>query len=75
MDDPVKFEQLVQFRAPTGLCEAIDVAARRKCQTKSEYVRQSIIVRLDADGVEPQRGPRQGIQQFRLRALDLTTDA
>lgn len=55
MDAPVKFEQLVQFRAPTGLSEAINVAARRKCQSKSEYVRQSVIVRLEADGVDPQK--------------------
>jgi hypothetical protein len=55
MDDPVKFEQLVQFRVPTSLSEAIDAAARRKCQSKSEYVRQSVIGRLDADGVDVQK--------------------
>lgn len=52
MDGPFKFGQLVQFRAPTGLSEAIDAAARRKCQSKSEYLRQSVIVRLEADGVD-----------------------
>ncbi|MGY4433162.1 putative DNA-binding protein [Bradyrhizobium sp. F1.13.1] len=54
MDNAVKFQQLVQFRVPTGLSEAIDAAARRRCQSKSEYVRQSVIGRLDADGVEVQ---------------------
>ncbi|MDI3563930.1 hypothetical protein [Bradyrhizobium sp. Arg816] len=53
MDDLRKFEQLVQFRAPAGLSEAIDSAARRKCQSKSEFVRQSVIMRLEADGVDP----------------------
>lgn len=55
MGDHFRFEQLVQFRAPIGLSEAIDTAARRKCQSKSEYVRQSVIVRLEADGVYPQQ--------------------
>lgn len=53
MDGPFKFEQLVQFRAPISLSVAIDAAARRKCQSKSEYLRQSVIVRLEADGVDP----------------------
>ncbi len=57
MDDPVKFEQLVQFRVPITLSEAIDAAARRRCQSKSEYVRQSIIGRLDADGIDVQKLP------------------
>ena len=52
MDDPVKFEQLVQFRVPANLSEAIDAAALRKCQSKSEHVRQSIVMRLEADGVD-----------------------
>ncbi|MET4037110.1 hypothetical protein ABIB94_008438 [Bradyrhizobium sp. JR7.2] len=55
MDDPTRFEQLVQFRAPTGLSEAIDGAARLKWQSKSEYIRQSVIVRLKADGIDPRQ--------------------
>ncbi|SFJ72366.1 hypothetical protein [Bradyrhizobium sp. cf659] len=55
MDVSFKFEQLVQFRAPIGLSEAIDAAARRKCQSKSEYLRQSVIVRLEADGIDPRQ--------------------
>jgi Ribbon-helix-helix protein, copG family len=54
MDDPRKFEELVQFRAPAKLSEAINAAARQRCQSKSEFVRQSIIIRLKADGVDPQ---------------------
>jgi len=51
MNDPSKFEQLVQFRAPANLSAAIDQAAKKKCQSKSDYVRQSIITQLEADGV------------------------
>ncbi|MET4487642.1 hypothetical protein [Bradyrhizobium sp. LA7.1] len=55
MNEAPKFERLVQFRVPTSLSEAIDTAARRRCQSKSEYVRQSVIGRLGADGVEVQK--------------------
>lgn len=51
MDDPVKFEQLVQFRAPANMSAAIDRAARQKCQSKSDYLRQSMMRQLKADGV------------------------
>jgi hypothetical protein len=43
MDDPAKFEQLAQFRAPSNLFEAIGVAAKRRCQSKADYLRQSIV--------------------------------
>lgn len=45
--------KLLQFRAPESLSEAIDVAAKRELQTKSEYVRRSVIDRLRADGIDP----------------------
>lgn len=45
-------KKLLQFRAPESLSEAIDTAAKRELQTKSEYVRRSIIDRLRADGVD-----------------------
>lgn len=51
MDDPTRFEQLVQFRAPINLSAAIEQAAKNKCQSKSDYVRQSVIRQLDADGI------------------------
>jgi hypothetical protein len=51
MDDPFKFEQLVQFRVPTRLSDAIDAAARQKCQSRSEYLRHTLIGRLQADGL------------------------
>lgn len=51
MDDPNKFEQLVQFRAPANLSAAIDQGAKQKCQSKSDYVRQSVIRQLETDGI------------------------
>ncbi|MFK4720543.1 putative transcriptional regulator [Bradyrhizobium niftali] len=51
MDAPVKFEQLVQFRVPTNMSAAIDQAAKQKCQSKSDYVRQSVLRQLEADGI------------------------
>ncbi|WP_456624361.1 phage tail protein [Bradyrhizobium sp. P5_C12] len=51
MDDPRKFEELVQFRAPANLSEAIDTAAKQRCQSKSDYIRQSVVDRLRSDGV------------------------
>ena len=41
--------KLLQFRAPESLSEAIDAAAKRELQSKSEYVRRSVIDRLRAD--------------------------
>ncbi|MGY4413216.1 hypothetical protein ACVWW4_004952 [Bradyrhizobium sp. LB7.1] len=51
MDAPVKFEQLVQFRVPTNMSAAIDHAAKQKCQSKSDYVRQSVVRQLEADRI------------------------
>jgi hypothetical protein len=47
--------KLLQFRAPESLSEAIDAAAKRELQTKSEYVRRSVVDRLRADGIDPSR--------------------
>jgi hypothetical protein len=45
--------KLLQFRAPESLSDAIDAAAKRELQSKSEYVRRSVIDRLRADGIDP----------------------
>ncbi|MET4181734.1 hypothetical protein ABIB94_003835 [Bradyrhizobium sp. JR7.2] len=50
MDDPAAFGQLIQFRAPANLSKAIDTAASQRCQSKSDYIRQALIDRLQADG-------------------------
>lgn len=43
--------KLLQFRAPESLSEAIDAAAKREFQTKSEYIRRSVVGSLMASGV------------------------
>ena len=53
MEPAIKFQKLVQFRAPEALSDAIDAAAKRHCQTKSEYIRRSVFDCLKADGIDP----------------------
>jgi hypothetical protein len=53
MDRATKFQKLVQFRAPESLSDAINVAASKRLQSKSEYLRRSVIDRLKADGIDP----------------------
>lgn len=48
-----RFEKLLQIRAPECLSDAIDAAADRRLQSKSEYIRHSVIDRLKADGIDP----------------------
>lgn len=50
--DALKFDELVQFRVPPHLSEAIVAAAKQRCQSKSEYIRQSVVDRLRMDGVD-----------------------
>jgi Arc/MetJ-type ribon-helix-helix transcriptional regulator len=51
MDDASKFQKLVQFRVPEALSDAIDSTATKHFQTKSEYIRRSVIESLRNDGV------------------------
>jgi Arc/MetJ-type ribon-helix-helix transcriptional regulator len=44
--------KLVQFRAPPSLSEVIDETASRNFQTRSEYIRRSIVEKLRSDGVK-----------------------
>jgi hypothetical protein len=53
MDDAARFQKLVQFRVPATLSDAIEIAARQNCQSKSEYLRRSVIDRLQAGGTDP----------------------
>jgi len=48
MDQKTK---IVQFRAPERLSDVIDETASKNFQTRSEYIRRSIVARLKADGV------------------------
>jgi hypothetical protein len=43
-------KKIVQFRAPPSLSDVIDETASKNFQTRSEYIRRSIIDRLKADG-------------------------
>lgn len=52
MQTAIKFEQLVQFRVPTVLSDAIDEAAKRRCQSKSDFIRQVVVDRLRSEGVD-----------------------
>jgi hypothetical protein len=42
--------KLVQFRVPDSLSDAIEGAANKHLQSKSEYLQQSVIEWLEADG-------------------------
>jgi hypothetical protein len=53
MDHAPKFQKLMQFRAPGSLSDAIDAAAAKHLQSKSEYVRRAVINGLKADGIDP----------------------
>jgi hypothetical protein len=52
MDDATRFQRLVQFKATEHLSDAIDAAASKHLQSKSEYIRQSVIENLKADGID-----------------------
>jgi len=49
---PVRFPSFLRIRTPERLPGAIAAAADRKMTTASEYVRQAIIERLKADGLD-----------------------
>jgi hypothetical protein len=49
-----RFAGYLHIRAPEKLPTAIAAAANRKMTTSSEYVRQAIIERLKADGLDIQ---------------------
>jgi hypothetical protein len=62
MDDVTRFQKLVQFRVPDSLSDAIDAAANKQLQTKSEYIRRTVIERMQVDGIEgpfPENQPQQ----------------
>jgi hypothetical protein len=50
---------VLQVRTPPQLSAALRIAAGRDLQTVSEYVRQAVIERLRADGIDP--GPSVGL--------------
>jgi len=46
------FPEDLRVKAPRGSREAIAAAAQRKHTTKSEWIRQSLLRALEADGVK-----------------------
>jgi metal-responsive CopG/Arc/MetJ family transcriptional regulator len=54
--DDGRFPEELRVKAPRGACQAIDLVAERKHTSRSEYVRQAVLTRLEADGVRLQRG-------------------
>ncbi|MCK1578562.1 ribbon-helix-helix protein, CopG family [Bradyrhizobium sp. 168] len=51
-----RFSALLQIRAPEYFTEAVDRAADRRVQSRSDYVRAAVLDRLRADGIEVERG-------------------
>jgi hypothetical protein len=47
-----RFTKRLLVRCPASLPLAIDRAAAKNLMTSSEYVRRSVIARLEADGVD-----------------------
>jgi hypothetical protein len=52
-DNSTRFTERVFVRCPASLPDAIDRAASRNLMTSSDYVRRSIVERLQADGIDP----------------------
>src|SRR5262245_57574764 len=53
-----RFSEMVKFRAPAGLREAIDLVARQRHTTVSEMCRQLLLRELQRDGVHLDEGGR-----------------
>lgn len=51
-DVSLRYEELMRVRVPAALIQAIDRAAHRDLQSRSGYIRQAVIERLRADGVQ-----------------------
>lgn len=54
-DRSIRFDSLIQFRAPENLQDAIGTAARQRGSKPAEYVRQAVMSALRADGIEPMK--------------------
>lgn len=51
-----RFSAVLRIRAPEHFTDAIDRAADKRVQSRSDYVRAAVLDRLRADGVEIERG-------------------
>jgi len=50
-NEELRFESLVRARVPRELVDAVNVTARARLMTTSEYLRRSLIKSLREDGV------------------------
>ena len=50
--DEKRFSGTLKVRCPARITPLIDRAAQRKCMTPSEYIRRSVLDRLEADGFD-----------------------
>ncbi|WP_066927313.1 ribbon-helix-helix protein, CopG family [Methylobacterium sp. CCH5-D2] len=51
MSGLLRRDAVLRLKVETDLARAVDTAARRRGQTVSEFVRQSVRAQLQADGV------------------------
>ena len=63
-------QKIVQFRAPEALSSVIDETASKNFQTRSEYIRRSIVERLKADGVVFEALSTAQVWAFPARVLE-----
>lgn len=47
-----RFSAVLQIRAPEHFADAIDRAADRRVQSRSDYVRAAVLDRLRLDGID-----------------------
>lgn len=52
----VKYDTLLQFRAPELFAAALERAADKRLTSRSDYVRGAVLDRLQRDGIEIERG-------------------
>ncbi len=52
MSGLLRRDAMLRLKVETDLARAVDTAARRRGQTVSEFVRQSVRAQLQADGVD-----------------------
>lgn len=73
MDHAANFQKQVQFRVPETLSAAIDSAADKRLQSKSEYLRQSLMDRLKADEIAPASLRRSSLRDLFDTQINIST--
>lgn len=69
MPQHTSYSEVVRFRAPNGLSEAIAEAAARDLTTSSEFVRRALVDRLRSLGIDPTKNSRRSDAQHRDLSL------